>query len=100
MEGERSRGREVKSEGVGAGKSEHISHMQLCMAKIALLPGHSHLQYLIAYSMQIRRGKAWDIWLCVVMSGGQRIGTWERCQTVTIPVLCQTVPGIMNDEWY
>jgi len=34
-------------------------------------PGHSHLQYLIAYSMQIQREKAWEIWLLAVTSGGQ-----------------------------
>ena len=28
---------------------------------LASFPGRSHLQYLIAYSMQIRRGKAWEI---------------------------------------
>jgi len=29
---------------------------------IASFPGLSHLQYLIAYSMQIQRGEAWEIW--------------------------------------
>ena len=43
---------------------------------LASFPGRSHLQYLIAYSMQIRRGKAWEIWSCVVMSGKQRVDTW------------------------
>jgi len=33
---------------------------------VASFPGRSHLQYLIAYSMQIRRGKAWEIWSCAV----------------------------------
>ena len=33
-----------------------------CGASVASFPGRSHLQYLIAYSMQIRRGKAWEIW--------------------------------------
>jgi len=28
---------------------------------LASFPGHSHLQYLIAYSMQIWRGDAWEI---------------------------------------
>jgi len=32
-----------------------------CITKLALFPSHSHLQYLIAYSMQIRRGEAWEI---------------------------------------
>ena len=36
-------------------------------------PGRSHLQYLIAYSMQIRRGKAWEIWSRAVMSGRQMV---------------------------
>ena len=33
---------------------------------LALFPGHSHLQYLMAYSMQIQRGEAWRfgyLWL-------------------------------------
>ena len=28
---------------------------------LASFPSRSHLQYLIAYSMQIRRGKVWEI---------------------------------------
>jgi len=43
-----------------------------CMC-IASFPGHSHLQYLIAYSMQIQRGKAWEMWLCAFMSGRQKV---------------------------
>jgi len=31
--------------------------------------------YLIAYSMQIRRGKAWEIWTCAVTSGRQKVDT-------------------------
>ena len=42
--------------------------------RLALFPARSHLQYLIAYSMQIRRGKAWEIWSRVVMSG-RHMGT-------------------------
>jgi len=42
---------------------------------LASFPGLSHLQYLIAYSMQIQRGKAWEIWSRVVMSGRQKVDT-------------------------
>ena len=41
---------------------------------IASFPGHSH-QYLIAYSMQIRRGEAWEIWSRAVTSGRQMVDT-------------------------
>jgi len=41
----------------------------------ASLSGHSHLQYLIAYSMQIWRGKAWEIWSRAVMSGRRMVDT-------------------------
>jgi len=44
---------------------------------VASLPGRSHLQYLIAYSVQIRRGKAWEIWSRAVTSGRQKIDTRE-----------------------
>jgi len=43
---------------------------------IASFPGRSHLQYLIAYSMQIRRWKAWEISSRVVTSGRQKVDTW------------------------
>ena len=36
-------------------------------------PDRSHLQYLFACSMQIRRRKAWEIWSHAVMSGRQRV---------------------------
>ena len=72
----------------------------VCEASVASFPGRSHLQYLIAYSMQIRRGKAWEIWSRAV----RQVDRWQthggRCPTVVIPVLCQTVPGAMNDGWY
>ena len=42
---------------------------------LASFPGHSHLQYLIAYSMQIRRGKAWEISSRAVVSGRQMVDT-------------------------
>jgi len=35
-------------------------------------PGRSHLQYLITYGMQIRRGKAREIWSRAVTSGRQK----------------------------
>ena len=37
--------------------------------EVASFPGRSHLQYLIAYSMQIRRGKAWEISSRAITSG-------------------------------
>ena len=43
---------------------------------LASFPGRSHLQYLILYSMQIWRWKAWEIWLLAVTSGSQKIDTW------------------------
>ena len=42
---------------------------------LASFPGRSHLQYLIAYSMQIWRGKAWEIWSCAITSGRQMVDT-------------------------
>ena len=40
------------------------------MSKLALFPGCSHLlQSLIACSMQMLRGKAWEVWSCAVISG-------------------------------
>jgi len=55
-------------------------HLQIfrsvtCLPELASFPGRSHLQYLIAYSMQIRRGKAWEISSRVVASGRQKIDT-------------------------
>jgi len=35
---------------------------------VALFPGHSHLQSLIAYGMQIFRETAWEVWSRAVMS--------------------------------
>ena len=43
--------------------------------KVASFPGRFHLQYLIAYSMQIRRGKAWEISSRAVTSGRQKVDT-------------------------
>jgi len=65
-------------------------------ANIASFPGHSHLQYLIAYSMQIRRGKAWEFCSRAVTSGRQKVDTRGWCPTVVIFVS----PGAMNDGWY
>ena len=33
-----------------------------CMLLVASFPGHSHLQSLISCSVQVWRGKAWEIW--------------------------------------
>jgi len=46
-----------------------------CMLHVASFPGRSHLQYLIAYSMQIRRGKAWEISSRAITSGRQKVDT-------------------------
>ena len=35
----------------------------------------TRIQYLIAYSMQIWRGEAWEIWSHAVMSGKQKVDT-------------------------
>ena len=43
-----------------------------CHRRLASFPGHSHLQSLI---MQTQRGKAWEKWSHVVMSGRQKVGT-------------------------
>ena len=48
--------------------TEHYFHL-------ASFPGRSHFQYLIAYSMQIRRGKAWEILSRAVTSGRQKVDT-------------------------
>ena len=45
-------------------------------ARVALIPGRSHLQYLIACSMQIQRGRAREIWSRLVTSGRRRVATW------------------------
>ena len=42
---------------------------------VALFPGHSHLQSLIACSMQIWQGKAGEMWSRVVPSGRQMVDT-------------------------
>ena len=55
---------------VGGGRATCV-HSQ----SLPSFPGHSHLQYLIDYSMQIRRGKAWEIWSRAVMSGRQMVDT-------------------------
>jgi len=49
--------------------------MQWIHNNIASFPGRSHLQYLIAFSMQIRRGKAWDISSRAVTSCRQKVDT-------------------------
>ena len=46
-----------------------------CGVYVASFPGRSHLQYLIAYSTQIWRGKAWEIWSRAVMSVRQKVDT-------------------------
>jgi len=58
---------------------------------LASFPGRSHLQYLIAYSMQIRRGKAWEIWSRAVMSGRQKVDTWGRCPPRNLKALSCTI---------
>jgi len=77
-----------------------LARILVMRTTVASFPGRSHLQYLIAYSMQIWRGKAWEIWSHAVTSGRQMVDTWGRCPTVVIPVLCRTVPGAVNDGWY
>ena len=66
---------------------------------LASFPGCSHLQYLIASSMQIQRGKTWEIWSHAVMSGRQRVHG-GHCPRVIIAISCWNVPDIVNDDWY
>ena len=65
-------------------KSSNNHMNEWTVETLALFPGHSLLQYLITYSMQIRRGKAWEIWLLVVTSGGQ-------CPTRNLKALSYTI---------
>ena len=51
------------------------TQIQSLKMTIASFPGRSHLQYLIACSMQIRRRKAWEIWSRAVTSGRQMVDT-------------------------
>ena len=60
---------------VGEAKSCTFTNTVSRGNKIASFPGRSHLQYLIAYIMQIRRGKAWEISSRAVMSGRQMVDT-------------------------
>jgi len=56
---------------------------------ISLISGHSHLQCLITCSMQIWRGKAWEICSHVVMSSRQRVDTWRMVpdkESLILPV--------------
>ena len=41
-----------------------------------LIPGNSHLQSLITYSIQVWKGKASEIWSRAVMSCRHRVDTW------------------------
>ena len=59
---------------------------------LASFPGRSHLQYLIAYSMQIRRGKVWEIWSRVVTSGRHTGGGAHR--GISKPFLVLLVQGL------
>ena len=79
---------------------------------LASFPGHSHLQYLIACSMQIWRGKAWEIWSHAMTSGRQRVDTWgatpnkpflvkpgprqHQCSLFTTPGTGQCETGILT----
>ena len=48
-------------------------------ARLVKFPGHSYLQYLIAYSMQLRRGEAWEILWHLVMTDDRHPGgsAWQ-----------------------
>ena len=39
----------------------------------SLVPGCSHPRSLIACSMQLQRGKAWEMWSCAFVSGRQMV---------------------------
>jgi len=66
--------------------------------RLVKFPGHSYLQYLIAYSMQLRRGKAWEILWHLVMTDDRHTG--GQHPTVLTLISCLTVPGTMNDKQY
>ena len=53
-------------------------------------PGRSHNQYLIACSMQIRRGKTSKIWS---RAGRHIVNTWGA---VITPVLHLSIPGVVK----
>ena len=50
----------------------------------------------IACSVQIQKGKAWEMCLCAVTSGRQRVDMWKQCLTVMIPVSYWTAPWMMS----
>ena len=53
----------------------HAFYMQWQVPVESLFTDCSHLQYLITYSMQIRKRKAWEIWSCVMTSGRRMVDT-------------------------
>ena len=73
------------------------------LCSTASFPGHSYLQYLITCSMQIQRGKAWEIWLHGVSSGRRRVDTrgevlWPPALGLIVQdeILCPAPPPPMS----
>ena len=54
---------------------DHSLRSHTLLICVASFPGRSHLQYLIACSMQIQRVKPWEIWSWAVMSDRQTVDT-------------------------
>ena len=68
------------------------THNELPGILLASFPGCSHLQNLITCSMQIRRGKAWEIWSRAFTSGRHTGGStrWR----ISKPFLVLSVQGL------
>ena len=64
---------------------------------VALFPGHSHHQYLIACSMPINGGEGLGD---LVMFGCIRQTEYRWYLTEITLVSCQSVPGVVNDDRY
>ena len=54
-----------------------LGNVHVCAVCVTSFPGCSHLPSLIACSMQIRTGKACEIWSLAVTSGRQMVDTQE-----------------------
>jgi len=55
-----------------------------CTTLVASFPGRSHLRYFFTSSMQIWRGKAWEIWSRAVTQGSQWVDTQGEAFSCTV----------------
>ena len=72
-------------------------------SEVALFPGHSHLQWLILCSMQIQRGKAWEIWLHTVTVDGVYTHRWWFTTITTNSWMCMVWRNMLLNssiKWY